>query len=515
MTDKFQDENLITCRKKVVNSHSGSGASAASGMTPGILFPIMASSQNLRMETRLGLRLTQQQLRFVKLLEMTAPELDEAVDRELADNPALEAGDRAEAAELTAVVGQNQTSESDVRTRQQYIGFSSQTPHTDDYIAADNEDNLYDSLYRQLGEKDLPPGIATAAEYIIGSLDPNGYLQRTPQQLADDMAFGPGLDATPAMVSEALDVVKSLEPYGVGASDLRECLRLQLVRLRPSQTRDDAIGIIDRHFDAFTMKHLHRIISGMHIDSDRASRAINLIRSLNPKPGSSIDNGSGAGTIIPDAMITTDEGDIRIILNNRIPELRIDQSFRQAVDDLERTRKNRTSPRAEKTAKGNEFITSRYDDAREFIRILSQRQHTMLSVVTAIVSHQKEYFLTQDVYTLRPMMIKDISAATGLDLSVISRATTNKYIATPWGIFPLRFFFSDSIGDEEGTDALTNRKMEAEIAAIVGTEDKRHPLSDEKIRQEMLGRGFDVSRRTVAKYRDRQGIPVARLRKEM
>ena len=297
----------------------------------------------------------------------------------------------------------------------------------------------------------------------------------------------------------------------MGAADLRECLRLQLVHLPQSQRRDDAIDIIDKQFEAFTMKHTHRIISGLKIDRERAKEDVDLILSLNPKPGAAVNTDwDSANIIVPDLVVWNEDGNLSVALNNRIPELEIDRSFSEAVAEMEGQAKRRQK-------KGTECITSRYNDARDFIRILKQRQETLMSVMTAIVKIQHDYFMTQDVYRLKPMMIKDISAITGLDLSVISRATNNKYVATPWGVFPLRFFFSDSIGDEgdEPSDALTNRKIEAEIAALVEKEDKRHPLSDEKIRLEMEARGYDVSRRTVAKYRDRQGIPVARLRKEM
>ena len=325
------------------------------------------------------------------------------------------------------------------------------------------------------------------------------------------MAFGPGIEVSVDEAQTALDTVKDLEPYGVGASDLRECLLIQLRHLSESQERDDAIKIIDSQFEAFSMKHTHRIITGLKMDKERVKNAIDLIVSLNPKPGASINPDSeNANIIIPDLIINNEDGDLSVALNNRIPELDIDRSFSEAVREMEATAKKRAK-------KGSEFVITRFNDAKDFIRILKQRQETLISVMTAIMKIQEEYFQTQDIYRLKPMMIKDVAALTGFDLSVISRATNNKYVATPWGIFPLRFFFSDSIGDEgdDTTEILTNRKIEAEISALVEKEDKRHPLSDEKIRQEMQERGYDVSRRTVAKYRDRQGIPVARLRKEM
>lgn len=460
----------------------------------------MPSDQNLSLDQRLTMRLSAQQLRFVRLLEFNAPELEEAIERELEDNPALEAVERPEPQDpaipyYRTVV--NNTSPDD---------FSDY-----DFSPADNNENLYDSLLRQLSERELTERVRETAKYIIGNLDGNGYLRRDINGIINDMAFGPGIEIPENDAIEALETVKELEPYGVGASDLRECLLIQLRHLPVSETRDDAIRIIDTQFEAFSMKHTHRIISGLKLDKERVKSAIDLILTLNPKPGASLNSESAnTNIIIPDLIINNEDGIFSISTNNRIPELAIEQTFSEAVRELE-------EKRGRKTKKGSEFVTTRVNDARDFIRILSQRQDTLMTVMSAIMKIQENYFRTQDVYQLKPMMIKDISAMTGLDLSVISRATNNKYVATPWGMFPLRFFFSDSIGEEggEAAETLTNRKIEAEISQLVEQEDKRHPLSDEKIRQEMEARGYDVSRRTVAKYRDRQGIPVARLRKEL
>lgn len=460
----------------------------------------MDPNQTLTLDQRLSMRLSAQQLRFVKLLELTAPELEDAIDKELEDNPALEAIDNADASE-------------DPLPRYRYEARNTSPDDYSDYdfSPADSGESLYDSLLRQLSERDLPEKVDQAARYIIGSLDSNGYLRRQLNSLINDMAFGPGIYVSPEEAEEALKAVQRLEPYGVGATSLQECLRLQLEHLPESQARTDAIDIIDSQFEAFSMKHTHRIISGLKIDKERVKNAIDVILTLNPKPGASIDSSAdNANVIVPDLIISNEEGRLSVALNNRWPELTIDKTFSEAVRDMENGKKK-------KARKGLEFVTTRYNDARDFIRILKQRQETLLNVMAAIMKIQHDYFTTEDLYRLKPMMIKDIAALTGYDLSVISRATTNKFVQTPWGVFPLRFFFSDSIGDEgeDSSEALTNRKIEAEIASIVEGEDKKHPLSDERIRQLMESKGYEVSRRTVAKYRDRQGIPVARLRKEL
>lgn len=459
----------------------------------------MASDQSLSLDQKTVMRLSTQQLRFVKLLEYTAPELEEAIDRELEENPALE-------------IDEETSNSIDDSPQYRYYAPNNSGENVFDFSPPDSGETLLDALLRQLSERTLTDEVRTTARYIIGNIDSNGYLRRPLQGIINDMSFGPGINVSAEDAEIALKTVRDFEPYGVGASDLQECLQLQLSHLQPSQERDDALNIINSQFEAFSMKHSHKIVSALKISQERVRRAVALIRTLNPKPGatyaSSFDE---VNVIVPDLNVNVEDGEISISTNNRIPDLTIDKTFSEAVSELQKN--------AEKRAKnnGNEFVLSRYNDARDFIKILRQRQETLINVMTAIVKIQKDYFLTQDIYRLKPMMIKDISALTGYDLSVVSRATTNKYVSTPWGVFPLRFFFSDSIGSENQNDGetLTNRKIEAEISKLVENEDKKHPLSDEKIRLEMLNKGYDVSRRTVAKYRDRVGIPVARLRKEM
>lgn len=463
----------------------------------------MASDQSLNLDQRITTRLTAQQLRFVKLLEYSEPELEEAVQRELEDNPALDVEEK-----IAPTVEENGY-------------FPRSINRSPDDVAAneipqpDMNETLYDSLISQLSERELTPDIEEAARFIIGSLDSNGYLRRPLASLVNDMAFGPGIEVTLNQAQQALDVVKSLDPPGVGAESLQQCLELELERMSQSQQRDDALTIIRDEFESFTKKHTDRIVRHLNISEERVHGAINLIRTLNPKPGASINSDPATmAPITPDIIISNEEGQFVLSTNSRIPELMVDTTFSQAMAEIEASGK--------RNRKGFEFIVTRYNDAREFIRILRQRKDTLMAVMAAIMKIQHDYFATEDIYRLKPMMMKDIAAITGLDISVISRASSNKYVQTPWGIFPLRFFFSDSIGesqsaeaDSDSADALTNRKIEAEIERIVDEEDKKHPLSDEKIRQIMADNGFEVSRRTVAKYRDRKGIPVARLRREL
>jgi len=458
------------------------------------------ANQQLGLEQTTALHLTPQQLRFVRLLELNAPELEEAVKRELEENVALEESAPAEAepAQETA--------------RDSFYYRSRQADEdTPAFAPADTEESIYDNLLAQLSEKNLSEPVEQAARYIIGSLDSNGYLDRRLENLVDDMAFNEGIEVTPKEAREALDAVRSLEPAGIAAFSLQESLEMQLEAMEETDVRDDALLIIRDAYEAFTMKHKHRIISTLKFTEKRADDALALIRSLNPRPGAALGSGPSdrAAVIIPDFIVSNEDGRLSVALNSNIPELKIDLGFEQAVTEMQLNAKKRAK-------KGEEYILRNYNDARDFINILAQRQKTMMAVMTAIIKIQKEYFLTQDVYKLRPMMIKNVAELTGLDFSVISRATNGKFVATPWGIFPLRFFFSDSVGENaEGADALTNRKIEQEIRALIDAEEKRHPLSDQRITEEMQARGYEISRRTVAKYRDRLRIPVARLRKEM
>lgn len=460
------------------------------------------SKQQIGLEQNLRLSLTPQQLRFVKLLEMNTPELEEAVNKELEENVAL-----TEADPLSTETPTQPTFPSS----NYYRSGNTSEEDTPVFTPPDTEVSIYDTLLGQLSEKNLSPQVEAGARYIIGNLDSNGYLDRSLESMMDDMAFNEGVDLSSEEARQALETVRSLEPAGIGAFNLRDALEMQLDRLPESQDVENAKRILDDAYDAFTMKHKHRIISRLKLSEAEADRALDLIRSLNPRPGAALgySRSDEAAVIIPDYIVNVENGEISVGLNSHIPELKIDESFSQAMADMEHSAKGRNK-------KGSEFIVRNYNDARDFIAILSQRQKTMMDVITAIVSLQKEYFLTQDVYNLRPMMIKNVAELTGLDFSVISRATNGKYLSTPWGIFPMRFFFSDSVGETaEGTEALTNRKIEEGIRAMIEAEDKRHPLSDREIMEEMAKKGHEISRRTVAKYRDRLGIPVARLRKSL
>ncbi|MEZ3519053.1 MAG: RNA polymerase factor sigma-54 [Muribaculaceae bacterium] len=483
-------------------------------------------AQELTLGTRLGMHMTQQQLRFVELLELTAPELDDEVEREIESNPALEVVDDAP---------DNGVRESD--RMPQYVRCSAGSVSDEgvrEFAPADMGESLYDILLEQVAQSPADATVTGVARYLIGNLDSNGYLRRSLDMVIEDLAAHSGVEVSRDVAEEALRLLRSLDPAGVGAENLRDCLLLQLRRMPASKVRDDSIRILENQFEAFSMRHSHRIISALHMSREEIAEANELILTLNPKPGAAYGGAAetAAGVIVPDYNVGREDDGLHISLNNHIPELAVGESFAEAVRGMEG---RRGRPR-----KGTEFVRDRYKSASEFIQLLRQRQLTMMSVMTAIVNHQREYFETGDVYALRPMILRDIERVTGLDKSVVSRATNNKYVSTPWGsVMPVRAFFSDTVtsmrrqdaeespvtdsdevtdvkeAERVQADVLTNRQIEAAIRELVEHEDKKHPLSDEKLRGELLKRGYDVSRRTVAKYRDRTGILVARLRRQL
>lgn len=466
------------------------------------------AKQVLEQKTTLRNVITQLQLRFVNALEKNAREFDQEVEKELEENSALEA---------EPDPGHEEVKLRESHATTYYPNLYSGTDDRPEFTPRDDSETLYDSLRTQLSERTFEPDVKEAALYLIDSLEPDGYLRRSLRDLEEDMMFHHGLTFPPGTLEKALDAIKEMDPPGVGASSLQECLLLQLRRLPNSEVRDDALRIVEKKFDALTSRHYHKIISSLKIKEQPLRKALDLIVALNPRPGLSVGNSASEATnvVIPDFIISEDSetGELSIILNNRIPELRISESFSSAVKQLELHQKRRRAKTPE-----NQYILSHYNEANDFIKVFRQRQETLYTVMSAIMKLQKDYFSTADIYSLHPMMLKDIERETGFDKSTISRATKNKFVDLPWGIYPLKFFFSDTKGSKEeikpGEAALTNRKIEAEIRKIIDAEDKRHPLSDAAIFKEMQARGLDIARRTVTKYREKCGIPASRFRRE-
>lgn len=471
-------------------------------------------------------RLSPRQVQFVRLLEMTAPEIEEEVRRQLDDNPALEAVDSAE----YPADGPDESSRDDdapyADSGESYPAASEAYDHDADDdpadyyrpdtgasspfdwgIAADAPD-LYAMLSDQLGQIDMPDDIRKIALYIIGNIDENGYMTRSLQSMADDLAIAGEIDASPEMMRRAFDVVRSLDPAGVGAVDLRDCLLLQLQRRKPvTLTLRIAREIVADYFDMLSKKHYDRMQAQLGLDDrDEMRKALALIRSLNPKPGSAI---AMAPTAMRTAHITPDvivddlgDGRMSVSLAGSIPRLQLEKSF--ALDQ------EADKPRTKSEREAQAFIRLKRDDAAAFIEALRQRGSTLLAVAEAIVRRQQPFFATGDTAQLRPLILKDIAQDTGFDISVISRSTAGKYLATDMGVYPMKMFFSEAPSAD--VEASSHELMDA-ISKIVAAEDKKRPMSDQAILEAMERKGYRLARRTITKYREKLGLPVARLRK--
>lgn len=460
-------------------------------------------------------RLTPMQVQFVRMLEMTGPELEGEVNRALDEMPALEIAENqgvtpdndgfnetAEQVQLADYGNDDDIPSYMLDARNRSVNDTYYTP-----VAMNDELTLAEDLTRQLSELPLSPRQLTIASYIIGNLDSNGYLKRTPEAIADDITFTESVETEAAEVSKVIDIIRTLDPAGVGAVDLRDCLLLQLNRRQPTVEVITAREIITHYFDLFSKKHFDRLADLLGIDTERLTAAVDIISRLNPKPGNQLNDSAieySGRQIVPELQVEIDsDNNLTVSLLNNIPDLALSRSF-----SLDTPVSATLTPRQRTDAAT--FIRTRRDEAQAFIKTLRMRQSTLLNVMTAIASLQRDFFLTGDETRLHPMILKDVAAVTGYDLSVISRATASKYVLAPSGIYPLKFFFNER---PKADDDVTSHQITDAIKTIISQEDKRSPLPDETIAAMLSEKGFNIARRTVAKYRERLGLPVARLRK--
>lgn len=478
----------------------------------------MDNSLNLTQQSRLQQRLNPRQVLLGRYLEMTAPEIEEEVRRALDENPALETvsempqsddswsgdGDFDETAEQLQRADYGD--EDDVPAYRLEASNRSADDIRHEPVAVSDQTSLIDVLTTQLADLVLDDSERRIAQYIIGNLDDNGYMTRSLADICDDMAISEGLTVTLAEAKAVFAKVRRLDPAGVGAVDLRDCLLLQIDRATNTLTTRIAREIIADWFDLFSKKHFEQLRAHLGIDHDALSGALEFIRGLNPKPGALIEGSAGDDRmrhIVPDFQVDVDDnGRATVSLLNNLPELAIEESFR--IDSL-------PQPAVRRDAEAMAFIRRRHDDASMFIDMLRMRAETLLAVMKAIVRIQHRFFETDDRAAIRPMIIKDIAELTGLNISVISRAAAAKYVLTARGIYPLKMFFNER--PKEDNDTSSHQILDA-LSQIIEAEDKSRPLSDDALRSELASRGFDIARRTVTKYRERLGLPVARLRKQ-
>jgi RNA polymerase sigma-54 factor len=493
----------------------------------------MGKDTRLIQEQKQQQRLTPLQVRYVRLLEMSGPEFEEQIRNAVEEMPALEAtqpddvapsADGSENTEEGLPFSESQhdmqvadyASEDDIPDylRRQMKGGSQALP--EDYFEAPivaGDDSMVDSLMLQLDEQDVTEDERLIARYIIGNLDDSGYLTRDMHSIADDIAYAEGREFSNDQLRSTWDKVRLLDPPGIGAVDLRDCLLIQLKRLPRTVENLTALEIIRDYFDIFSKKHFSKVTAAMGINEDQLRKALNVISHLNPKPGHLLES-TGGGTavaVIPDFHVEVDQnGNMTLTLLNKIPELNIEQSFAADAPLPEASERKMSEARL--------FLKQKRDEASDFIKIVNMRQQTLFTVMSAILKIQRPFFLTEDESQIRPMVLRELAEATGLNLTVVSRATQGKYVMTSGGIYPLKMFFNESRQKnmpQEETGDNTTPKINAAIKQIIENEDKNKPLSDEQITQMLLKSGFDIARRTVAKYREKLGFPVGRLRKSL
>lgn len=465
-------------------------------------------------------KLSPQQIQMIKLLELPTIQLQQRIKREIEENPALEeAQDENEDAEPKEVNLDEYAKNEDIPAYKLYMNNYSK----DDKIATiplSDGLTLTEYLNEQLSFQSVPPRIDKIARYIIGSIDRSGYLRRDTESIVDDIAFATGVEVSEAEVEEAIAVVQSLEPHGICARDLREALLLQL-RSHP-QTREVQLAtrILTAHFDSFVKKHFDKIIARLGIDEKTFRAVIAVITGLSPKPANLYAESLQSEPtiqIVPDFILDTSRGVPEILLNkNNLPDVKVSPGY---MEMLEKIVKENKKAQQQKQSVGNDgkeaaqFIKQKIESARWFISAIRQRNATLLLTMNTIYQLQKEYFEDGDETKLRPMILKDVADRTGLDVSTISRVVNSKYIQTDFGLFSLKYFFSEAMKTADGEE-VSSREIKKILSDCVDNEDKHHPLTDEALMEILQEKGYQIARRTVAKYREMLDIPVARLRKD-
>jgi RNA polymerase sigma-54 factor len=494
----------------------------------------MALSQSF--QQKLLQKLSPQQIQLMKLLQVPTANLEERIKEEIEENPALEMDAEGEADEYD--LNSEEEQESEDKSEEEYESEEQDTPDINEYLLDDDgeiadyktkddhypemgddkvipiraEISFQEHLMNQLGLLELDKRNRIIAEQIIGSLDDDGYLRSDIGSLVDDMAFRQGLEVSEKEVTELLLQIQQFDPPGIAARNLQECLLLQLKRKESEgESVKQAIQIMGKYFDEFTKKHYERIQRSMGITDVQLKEIIGQIIRLNPKPGGNYSSGSQAEQfIIPDFYVLNNNGKLELSLNARnAPALRISEGYREMMKEYEKGSKKDKRQKEAVT-----FIRQKIDAARWFIDMIQQRQATLLNTMGAILQHQEAFFLTGDETTLRPMILKDIAELTGLDISTVSRVANSKFVQTEFGNFRLKYFFSESLSTDSGEEVST-KEVKKILLDFIEAEDKHKPLSDDLLTEMLQGRGYNIARRTVAKYREQLNIPVARLRKEL
>jgi RNA polymerase sigma-54 factor len=490
--------------------------------------------QNL--QQKLLQKLSPQQIQFIKLLQVPTVSLDTRIKEELEENPALEDLSLSNMTEPEEAYPDKDPDDDfsgsdDSNEQSEFDEFN-----IDDYLQDDNV-NDYGSRYDQNGDddeerKEIPIAVQSSffeslqnqldlvplsdkdfriGQQIIGSLDDDGYLRRPIMSITDDLAFSQNVMAEDEEVEEMLKLIQQFDPAGVGARDLQECL---LIQLRKKDLNDPiikkAMTVVEEYLDEFTRKHYDKLEKSLNLKPDELKGIVNEILKLNPKPGDSNEVNTKQMQVIPDFHISNNDGVLILTLNSKnAPELRVSRSYQDMFQHYDKA-----SQKDKKLKEAVQFVKQKLDSAKWFIDAIKQRQQTLLKTMNAIMHYQYDFFLTGDERNLRPMILKDIADKIGMDISTVSRVANSKYVQTEFGTFLLKSFFSEAIQMDSGEE-VSNKEVKKILEDFIGAEDKRHPLADEKLTDILKEHGYNIARRTVAKYREQMNIPVARLRKEL
>jgi RNA polymerase sigma-54 factor len=493
----------------------------------------MSLSQSL--QQKLLQKLSPQQIQLMKLLQVPTANLEERIKEELEENPALEVGedghdDFEEADDFKSESEDDYESE---KSTDDYdnIDLSDYVHEGDDevgdyklrdenYPEMDEgkvvpirvETSFHEVLLNQLGMIELDERTQKIAEQIVGSIDDDGYLRREISSISDDLAFRQNILSSETEIESLIKQIQLFDPPGICARDLKECLILQLKRkLGEGKEVEIAMQVLDKYFDEFTKKHYEKIQRGLGLTDQQLKDVINQIIKLNPKPGGNIGFVNKAESyVVPDFFIFNNNGILELTLNSKnAPDLRISEGYRDMIKDYEKG-----SKKDKRQKEAVLFIKQKIDSAKWFIDMIKQRQQTLIGTMSSIMNYQKEFFLTGDETTLKPMILKDIAEMTGLDISTVSRVANSKFVQTEFGTYRLKFFFSESLSTDSGEEVST-REVKKILSNLIEAEDKRKPLSDEQLTDMLQEKGYNIARRTVAKYREQLNLPVARLRKQL
>ncbi|WP_373495195.1 RNA polymerase factor sigma-54 [Aquiflexum sp.] len=484
--------------------------------------------QKLHLSQSLSQKLSPQQIQFIKLLQVPTAELDTRVEEELEINPALEEGkeedkkDSEEEFEDNNYEEENTSEDKDVNIEDylndDYGGYKMQG---DGNYSPDEEEreipisggiSLHEQLIAQMGFLKLDERQKIIGRQLIGSIENDGYIRRDLEAIINDLVFSQNIESDIDELEEILRKIQNFDPAGIAARNLQECLVIQLERKEhpDDPTVKNAIKIVSDCFEEFTKKHYSKILKKLDLGDEELKDAVNMITRLNPKPGGTSDGLVKTQYIIPDFILTNTEGKLEISLNSRnAPELRISRSYSEMFDAYEKSDKKDKKLKDTVT-----FVKQKLDAAKWFIDAIKQRQLTLLKTMQAILDFQGDFFYEGDETKLKPMILKDIAERIEMDISTVSRVANSKSIQTEFGIYPLKYFFSEGIATDSGED-VSNKEVKSVLQSLVDAESKKRPLSDDKLVKMLNDKGYNIARRTVAKYREQLQIPVARLRKEL